>query len=494
MLAEEVVSLVDRIQSTQSESQTIEVKSAHDGCPERLYDTLSSFSNQDDGGVIVFGLDENDSFGVVGVYDVQDLQKHITAQCGQMTPAVRPVFSVASVGGKNVVTAEVPSIDVADRPCFYTGKGRIKGSYVRVGESDEPMTEYEVYSYEAYRRKYQDELEPVPRASLSAFDRAKLSKYLERLKESKPHVAQMDDDLILELMSIRRDGIPTLAGTMVFSPFPQAYFPQLSVVATAVPGTEAGSIGEDGERFTDNRRIDGPLDDQLDAALSFVRANIRVSTRIDPETGKRADKADYPLEAVRELVLNALIHRDYSIHTQGMPIQIQMFDDRLVITNPGGLYGRLSVDDLGKVQPDTRNPVIATTMEVLGETENRYSGIPTVRRLMAEADLPAPEFESFRGEFRATLYRSRAASVVASADRPEGLDETSCAIFSFCAEKPRSRSEIAALLNMGASYAMRRYVRPLLERGILKETLPDTPKSTHQKYYAEASNNSRRGD
>lgn len=79
---------------------------------------------------------------------------------------------------------------------------------------------------------------------------------------------------------------------------------------------------------------------------------------------------------MRETVLNALVHRDYSIHTEGMPIQLTMYSDRLEVANPGGLYGRLTVDQLGKVQPDTRNPVLVTAMESLGQTENRYSGIP----------------------------------------------------------------------------------------------------------------------
>ena len=93
-----------------------------------------------------------------------------------------------------------------------------------------------------------------------------------------------------------------------------------------------------------------------------------------------------------EIVLNALVHRDYSIHTEGMPIQLIMYEDRMEIRNPGGIYGRIKIDQLGKVQPDTRNPVIASELEVLKVTENRYSGIPTIRRMMQEYDLQQPEF------------------------------------------------------------------------------------------------------
>ncbi|MDE6566212.1 MAG: ATP-binding protein, partial [Lachnospiraceae bacterium] len=73
--------LAEEIHNKKTESQNIEVKSAEKGCPTRLFDTLSSFSNQDEGGIIVFGLDERDSFSIKGVYDAQDLQKKVTEQC-----------------------------------------------------------------------------------------------------------------------------------------------------------------------------------------------------------------------------------------------------------------------------------------------------------------------------------------------------------------------------------------------------------------------------
>ena len=78
-----------------------------------------------------------------------------------------------------------------------------------------------------------------------------------------------------------------------------------------------------------------------------------------------------------------------------MPIQLRIFSDRLEISNPGGLYGRLSIDMLGNAQPDTRNPVLANALEVLRITENRYSGIPTIRREMKQAHHPEPEFTAY---------------------------------------------------------------------------------------------------
>lgn len=122
-------------------------------------------------------------------------------------------------------------------------------------------------------------------------------------------------------------------------------------------------------------------------ALQFVKRNMKTTTIVNSETGKREDCTEYPIAAVREAILNALVHRYYSIHTEGMSIQIQMFDDRMEIRNLGGVYGRIRINQLGKVQPNTRNPILVAALEVMGITENRYSGIPTIRRGMQEYGL-----------------------------------------------------------------------------------------------------------
>lgn len=85
-----------------------------------------------------------------------------------------------------------------------------------------------------------------------------------------------------------------------------------------------------------------------------------------------------------------------------------MYSDRMEIINSGELYGRISIGSLGKVRADTRNPALANILEVLRETENRYSGIPTIRREMREAGLPEPEFSAERGEFK-VVFRNNIA-------------------------------------------------------------------------------------
>ena len=122
MTLAELSELLTQVQNLHAETQTLELKSAAKGCPTRLYDTLSSFSNQDEGGTILFGVDEQAGFVETGVYDAQDLVKHVTEQCNQMTPVIRPVFTTLAKDNKVFVSTEIPGVDVSDRPCFYTGK------------------------------------------------------------------------------------------------------------------------------------------------------------------------------------------------------------------------------------------------------------------------------------------------------------------------------------------------------------------------------------
>lgn len=483
MMPVELENLINYVQELKAETQTLELKAATQGCPTRLYDTISSFSNQDEGGTILFGVDEQQRFLPVGVYDAQDLMKHVTEQCDQMTPTVRPVFTTLLKDGKAFVSAEIPGIDVTDRPCFYAGKGRLRGAYVRVGDSDQPMTEYEIYSYEAFRRKYQDDIRPVEQSGWNTLSKDGLNLYLGKLKSGRPNLSKLKTEEICELVGVTREGIPTLATVLLFGLFPQGYFPQLCITAISVPGTKVGQLGPDGERFLDNQRIEGTLSEMLEGALAFVRKNTRIKTIIDPETGKRADREDYPLTAVREAILNALIHRDYSLHTEGMPIQVLLFEDRLEVRSPGGLYGRLRIDQLGKVQPDTRNPMLAVAMEVLGETENRYSGIPTMRRELVEAGMPEPEFRDERGTF-VVCFRKETEMSERNPVMIRGGGTMEEELLRFCA-LPRSRQEIASFLSIkSVAYAVTTYVTPLVEKGLLTLSLPDRPRSPKQRYTA----------
>ena len=112
MLTSELEDLVHEIVSQRCEQQNTELKRASRGTPEKLYDTLSSFSNQTGGGIIVFGIDEKNGYEISGVYDAQDLQAKVTTQALQMEPVVRPVFTIAMIGDRTVVSAEISECNI----------------------------------------------------------------------------------------------------------------------------------------------------------------------------------------------------------------------------------------------------------------------------------------------------------------------------------------------------------------------------------------------
>lgn len=255
MVEKELRDLIKQIQTRSCEEQTTEVKSAHGGCPEKLYDTISAFANQNSGGKFVFGLDEKNGFAGVGVYDAQDLQKKVMEYCEQMTPIIRPVFTVCDEDGKVFVSAEIPPVDITERPCFKTAKGRLQGSYIRVGDADKPMSEYEVYSYEAFRKKYRDDIRAADDVSFKSLDMGRVESYLALKRDERPNLAMLTDEQQYELTGITRDGKITMAAFLIFGLYPQAFYPQLSIIATCVPGTEMGALDADGNRFIDKKRI-----------------------------------------------------------------------------------------------------------------------------------------------------------------------------------------------------------------------------------------------
>ena len=476
MQEQELVRLVEKIRAEKCEGQRIEVKKAGEGCPSRLYDTLSSFSNQNTGGVIVFGLDEEAGFALTGVYDVQDIQHRVTQQCAEMEPVVRALFTSVEIDGKMVVSAEIPPVDVVHRPVFYRGRGRIGGAFVRVGDADERMTEFEIYSYEAYRNHSDDERRIVEGADLSLFDEKRVGDYVRALKANRPHLAAVvSDEEMPEKMGVVKGNHPSVAGLMVFSTCPQTVFPQLCVTAVVVAGESVGTTGGDGVRFAENRQITGAIPEMLEEAVGFVA---RTTGRANAFTkdGKRVDRTEYPMLAVREAILNALVHRDYSRYTETCPVRVEIYQNRLEISNKGGLYGEAPVSALGRIDIGKRNPLIVDILECLGKTENRNSGIAVMRAECESHNLPPPAFSVTHGEFKVVFRNRRPADEVVF-DR----HDAAASLLAFC-EAPRTRDELAEFTGRTRSYTMAYLVRPLLDDGRLVRTNPGSPKDPDQRF------------
>ena len=148
-----------------------------------------------------------------------------------------------------------------------------------------------------------------------------------------------------------------------------------------------------------------------------------------------------------------------------------MYRNRMEITNSGGVYGKISIDALGKVHPETRNAALANILELLKITENRYSGIPTIRMEFLNAGLPIPVFSVTHGEFKVVMKNG-----YDTESRP-----VSDSILDFCC-MPRTRAELIAFTGKSRTYTMTKVVQPLIDSGKLKLTIPEKPKSSKQKF------------
>jgi ATP-dependent DNA helicase RecG len=180
------------------------------------------------------------------------------------------------------------------------------------------------------------------------------------------------------------------------------------MVSVVVKGGPASDV-----RYLDNVSLRGSIPQLVADTLGVIRRHLSAAA-IMGERG-RVDRLDYPMAAIREAVVNALLHRDYSPITRGTQIQVEMDPEALTIRSPGGLYGGLSVDDLGHTPiTSSRNSALAAILPDvhLPEStelvaENRASGIPAMLRLAQEWGLPRPQFTDSPASFLVRLPRSQ---------------------------------------------------------------------------------------
>ena len=398
-MKEEVISAINYVRKYKTETDRIEIKTANVSFPKKCYDTISSFSNKS-GGLIIFGLSENNNFETEGVYDVNDLQKRLADLCTDaMEPSIRP----------------------------------------------------EIVSFE------------------------------------------FENKLILSGIAVekQKELYPTLTGTMLFGLYPQCFYPQLFVACVVVPGKKLGDTGLDGERFIDNKRVEGTIEEMLDGTLNFLRRNMKTKVIID-SYGKRTDITEYPIDALKEAVANALIHRDYSSYTDRGYISVNMYEDRLEIISPGALYGPNKLDKIfDSTFMEVRNPTIVKILEEKHSiVENRHTGIKTIMREMEKYNLPKPEFYEERDCFKVVFKNSikyqeellSGAQSGAQSGQQILLSGTQIKVLEYCNEA-KSAKEIKEYLDIASKrYVGEKVLKPLIDLGMLEYTNKNNYKARNQKY------------
>lgn len=408
MKLEDFQKMVAEIQSSQSESDVVEVKTAHKGTPKKLYRALSAFANRTGGGIILFGLDESKGFAITGVQDAQRLQEEITHLVSEdMEPALRPRFTIDEIDDETVVAMEIDEVPASQKPCFYKNAGLPRGAFIRVGNTNRQMTDYEVFGYLSGRQQPVHDEEIVAEATLEDLDDALLDDFLEKLRRSRPKAGFLTEGREKVAQRLRITGLggeivrPTLAGLLMFGKYPQEFFPQLMITFVQFYGVAEDERTPQGARFIDNRRFEGPIVEMVEEAEAYITSAMRKSSLIDGMF--RRDIPEYPTEVLREALSNAIVHRDYSPYVRGSYIQVRMFANRLEIQSPGGLFGNVTIDNL-EDEHSTRNARLMRMMEDMHVVENRGSGIGAMLHAMREANLEPPRFDDRRASFKITLH------------------------------------------------------------------------------------------
>ncbi|MGH3273661.1 MAG: ATP-binding protein [Streptosporangiaceae bacterium] len=414
MLDTELAEIVDNLRAIGTDIADVEVKKAQGGLPRSLRETLSAFSNTC-GGVIVLGLDEEHGFAVAGSPDLAKLAADLGSMCSlEMEPAVRPLIGVHAFEEGRVLVAEIPELDPAQKPCFYKGAGITKGSFVRVGDGDHRLSTYEVQILLSARGQPREDEQPVPGSSLSQLDTASTDAYIARLRTNRPYAFKDLDRLgVLRRAKVlvRGEGgtaCVSIAGFLTLGSYPQEDFPQLMVTFVHYP-TESGPQSLTGERFLDNVTLEGPVPVMVRDTLAVIRRNM--SRRAVIAGVGRQDVWEYPETALREALVNALVHRDLSSGARGTQVQVEMYPDRLVLRSPGGLFGPVTLENLSEEGVSSaRNATLIKILEDVplpGETrtvcENRGSGIRSMLNALLAAGMSPPQFDDRISSFTVTF-------------------------------------------------------------------------------------------
>lgn len=412
-----------RLMRQRNDDHSLEAKSGGGKLDKGFWSTVSAFANTD-GGLIVLGVEEDQATGTFRVnpdFDPRAANDRLISgfSAGQDKPPVTPIpktqIEVDEFEGKPVILIDVFPMrgdsELGQRmPCYVTAQGLQSGAYKRVLDGDKRLSSYEVFQLSTlYEPDYSDS-ETVAGATLRDLDSNSWANLIDSYVKAGSRIAYGTTSHVEVLERLRvldRNGAPTLAGLLALGNYPQQYFPQLFIDVTVHPSQEKS---ESSTRFLDRTHCDGPMPVAIEDAIKAVLRNLR--TRSVEQGSKMVDEPEIPEIALREAIVNAVMHRDYSPQVQGRQVQVDIYPDRVEINNPGGLWSDRTLENLDEPRSSTRNEALANLLSNLPTpsgssrvAENQGSGIQRMKAGMRSYGLPQPTFHAHIGEFTVTLQR-----------------------------------------------------------------------------------------
>lgn len=430
------------------ESETVEYK---ESWRDEYLKIIAAFANTM-GGELILGV--NDKVEPVGVRNYQKLLEDLPNKIKSKLLITPSVIS-KTFQGKTIINIR---IEPADFPVFY--EGRI---FIRTGSTTQELTGVELNSFLLTKSgKSWDSIETE--ATLKDLDEEALQKFIQLSKRRLPFIENTDMETILQNLDLIKNGKITRAGLLLFGKRPQSHF----LSAYLRGGRFKGSTN-----IVDSKEFYGNLFSQLEDAMNFMRNHISVKYEINVQDTTIQDLArkdiwEYPLEAIREAIINAIIHRDYNDYSSR--VEVRIYDDKIWINNPGKLQPPLTVEDL-KIpnhQSKPRNPLLAKAFYFAGLIESWGTGTSKIINLCKEHGLPEPEFDdrqegvgSFTVIFYKDIYNEENLSRI-------GLNARQIKAVMYVKEKGKITNKEYRILNNVSDEGARLDLMDLVKRNILK--------------------------
>ena len=358
----------------EGEGLTVEFKERYSS---RIDQDIVAFANSRGGSVLLGVTDDGRIIG-------ERLTNDLKAKINDLARNCKPRISVQLSQSAKVVVVEVAE---GTEKAYSCGDGYFR----RLNGTTQKMSPDEL-------RLMFRENDPVPFEERTvkgfSFEDVSRAKVLAFAKEAGIAIGKTPPADFLRSLNVANETHVANAGVLFFAKAPQKHIRQAQMTIIAFKGT-------DRENIYDRLDVRDDLLTQFNQAILFLERHLNVRSEI--RGVNRHDIYEMPFEALREAVVNAIMHRDYSI--TGTQVGIDIFDDRVEITNPGGLAKGLAQKSLGKGMSIRRNELIADLFSRLHKVERAGTGIRRMRKSLADAGLAEPEFE-INGFFRAVFYRS----------------------------------------------------------------------------------------
>ena len=371
----------------------------------QLAKELVAFSNLE-GGMVLLGVDDD---GTILGLTRNHLEEWVMTTCrNKIRPGIIPFFeTIRDVEfGKDVAIVRVPR--GGDVHSQWHNNRNIY--YIRVGSQSREPTPEELGRLFQQRGTFRAELRPISGASMADLDRRRFKDYFGRIRQQ---IVPRDDDvagwqtLLANTEIVAEEGV-TLSGMLLFGETPNRFLPQAGIDAVAFPETEKDYATNERKALRGpmtplmNRRGDVLEAGLVDQALEFVKRNTPMNTSID-DGGRRVERPAYPVEAVREAVVNALIHRDYLL--ANTDIELAIYRDRLEIISPGKLPNGITPDRMRAGTRAARNQLLKDVMRDYGYLEHMGMGVPRkIVRGMNEHNQTDPDLVEEGERFIVRLY------------------------------------------------------------------------------------------